>query len=116
MSFFLSPVDDSEVKKIIARLKDRAPGKDGSMSKGLKCISDHVATPLTRLTNLSFSQGVFPNELKVALLLPLYKTKDPMIYNYRPISLPTIFSKILEKLMYSRLLSFLNKCKIINQK
>ena len=64
MSFFLSPVDDSEVKKNIAQLKDGAPGKDGIMSKGLKYISDHVATPLTRLTNLSFSQVVFPNELK----------------------------------------------------
>ena len=64
MSFFLSPVDDSEVKKNIAQLKDGAPGKYGIMSKGLKCISDHVATPLTRLTNLSFSQVVFPNELK----------------------------------------------------
>ena len=85
--------------------------------KRLKCISDHVAIPLTRLTNLSFSQGVFPNELKVALVSPLYKAKDPMIFsNYRPICLLPIFSKILEKLMYNRLLSFLNKCKIINKK
>ena len=116
MSLFLSPVNDSEVKKIIAQLKDGAPGQDGIMSKWLKCISDHVAIPLTRLTNLSFSQGVFPNELKVALVSPLYKAKDPMIFsNYRPISLLPIFSKILEKLMYNRLLSFLNKCKIINK-
>ena len=69
-------------------MKDGAPSKDGIMSKGWKCISDHVATPLTRLTNLSFSRGVFPNELKVALVSPLYKAKDPMIFsNYRPISL-----------------------------
>ena len=40
MSFFLSPDDDWEVKKIIAQLKDGAPGKDGIMSKGLNCISD----------------------------------------------------------------------------
>ena len=116
MSFFLSPVNDSEVKNIIAQLKDGAPGKDGIMSEGLKCISDHIATPLSRLTNLSFSQGVFPNDLKVALVSPLYKAKDPMTFsNYRPISLLPLFSKILEKLMYNRLLSFLNKCKIINK-
>ena len=116
MSFFLSPVNDSEVKNIIAQLKDGAPGKDGIMSKGLKCISDHIATPLSRLTNLSFSQGVFPNDLKVALVSPLYKAKDPMTFsNYRPISLLPLFSKILEKLMYNRLLSFLNKCQIINK-
>ena len=94
MSFLLSPVDDLEVKNIIAQLKDGATGKDGIKSKGLKCISDHVATPLTRLTNLSFSQGVFPNEVKVALVSPLYKTKDPMIFsNYTPISLLPIFKK-----------------------
>ena len=93
MSFFLSPVNDSEVKNIIAQLKDGAQGKDGIMSKGLKCISDHIDTPLSRLTNLSFSQGVFPNDLKVALVSPLYKAKDPMTFsNYRPISLLPLFS------------------------
>ena len=116
MSFFLRPVNDSEVKNIIAQLKDGAPGKDGIFSKGLKCISDHIATPLTRLTNLSFSQGVFPNDLNVALVSPLYQSKDPMTFsNYRPISLLPLFSKVLEKLMYNRLLSCLNKCKIINK-
>ena len=113
MSFLLCPAEELEVKKIILQLKDGAPGKDGIMSKAIKCISDHVAAPLTRLTNLSFSQGVFPNELKIALVSPLYKAKDPMIFsNYRPISLLPLFSKILEKLMYNRLLS---KCNVINK-
>ena len=116
MSFFLCPAEELEVKKIILQLKDGAPDKDGIMSKAIKCISDHVAAPLTRLTNLSFSQGVFPNKLKIALVSPLYKAKDPMIFsNYRPISLLPLFSKILEKLMYNRLLSFLNKCNVINK-
>ena len=116
-SFFLCPAAELEVKKIILQLKDGAPGKDGIMSKATKCISDHVAVPLTQLTNLSFSQGVFPNELKIVLASPLYKAKDPMIFsNYRPISLLPLFSMILEKLMYDRLLSFLNKCKVINKK
>ena len=113
---FLSPVSDSEVKKIIAPLKDGAQGKDGIMSKGLKYISDHIATPLARLTNLSFSQGVFPNDLKVALVSPSYRAKDPMIFsNYRPISLLPSFSKLPEKLVYNRLLSLLNKCKTMNK-
>ena len=117
MSFFLCPAEELEVKKIILQLKDGAPGKDGIMFKAIKCISDHVAAALTRLTNLSFSQGVFPNELKIALVSPLYKAKDPVIFsNYRPISLLPLFSKILEKLMYNRLLSFLNKCNVINKK
>ena len=95
MSFFLCTAEELKVKKIILQLKDGAPGKDGIMSKAIKCISDHVAAPLTRLTNLSLSQDVFPNELKIALVSPLYKAKDPMIFsNYRPISLLPLFSKI----------------------
>ena len=52
----------------------------------------------------------------VAVVSPLYKAKDPMIVsNYRPISLLSSFSKILEKLMSNSLLDFLNKCDILNK-
>ena len=64
--------------------------------------------------NLSFSEGVFPCELKVAKICPLYKAGNPSIFsNYRPISLLTIFAKIFESLMYKRLLSFLKKNNIL---
>ena len=113
MSFFLSPTEESEVKNTIAELKDGAPGKEGIMSKSLKCICDHLAIPLARLINLSFSQGVFLNGIKVALVSPLYKA---MVFShYRPIYLLPLLSKILEKLMYNRHSSFLNKCKTMNK-
>ena len=115
-SFFSTPVEENEVKKIINQSKDGAAGKDGITSKGLKCISDHLAIPLAHLANLSFSEGVFQCELKIALVFPLYKAKDPMVFsNYRPISLLSIFSKFLEMLMYNRLLNFLKECKTINK-
>ena len=72
--------------------------------------------PLSRLANLSFTQGIFPKDLKIAMVSPLYKAKDPMIFsNYRPISLLSSFSKILEKLMSNRLLNFLNNCDKLNK-
>ena len=50
------------------------------------------------MVNLSFEQGVFPDELKIAVITPLYKAKDPMFFNnYRPISLLTVFSKIFDR-------------------
>ena len=56
------------------------------------------------LANLSLLQGVFPQDLKIALICPIYKAKDPMIFsNYHPISKLSLFSKILERLMYKRL-------------
>ena len=115
-SLFLLPATDKEVKNIIKQLKDGASGRDGITSLSLKLVSDDIAKPITRIVNLSFSQGVDPNELKIALVSPLYKANDPMFFsNYRPISLLSTFSKKLEKLMYNRLLDFLDKYKILNK-
>ena len=115
-SLFLLPTTDQEVNNIIKQLKDGAPVKDGITSLSLKLVSDFIVKPITRTVNLSFSQGVFPNELKIALVSPLYKAKDPMYFsNYRPISLLSTFSKILERLMYNRIIDFLNKHKILNK-
>ena len=74
-SLFLLPATDNEVKNIIKQLKDGASGttgRDGITSSSLKIVSDNIAKPITRIVNLSFSQGVFPNELKIALVSPLY--------------------------------------------
>ena len=96
-SMFLTPVSELEVKKIIGHLKDGSPGKDGVTSKSLKYVIDHIAQPLSHLANLSFSKGIIPNELKIAQVTPIYKAKDAMFFsNYRPISLLSTFSKILE--------------------
>ena len=63
---------------------------------------------------MSLAQGIFPNELKKAKVIPLYKANDPMLFsNYRPISLLPLFSKVLEKIMYSRLIKFINKHKLL---
>ena len=64
--------------------------------------------------NLSITKGIFPNELKVARVIPLFKSGDETSFsNYRPVSVLPLFSKILERLMYKRLLSFINKNKLL---
>ena len=68
------------------------------------------------MVNLSFEQGVFADELKIAVITPLYKAKDPMFFNnYRTISLLSVFSKIFERLMYNRILNFINRHKLFNK-
>ena len=63
--------------------------------------------PLTHLYNLSLSLGIFPEDWKVAKVKPLYKKGDRCdMQNYRPISIISVFSKLLERLMYKRLMSF----------
>ena len=66
------------------------------------------------LFNLSFLTGVFPSVLKTAKVVPVFKKDSKLGYSkYRPISLLSNIEKILEKLMYKRLYTFLNKNNII---
>ena len=77
-------------------------------------VYNSFIVPLTHIMNLSISKGVFPCELKVARVIALFKANDPMYFsNYRPVSVLPLFSKILERLMYKRLLSFINKHEIL---
>ena len=74
----------------------------------IKC---NISIPLREIINLSFSMGIYPSKLKIAKVNPIYKDKgDPLLFeNYRPISLLSNINKIIEKLAYKRLNSFLNK-------
>ena len=70
--------------------------------------------PLTHVLNVFMLQGVVPNELKIARVIPLYKADNNMlISNYRPVSVLPVFSNILERLMYNRLYSFIIKHDIL---
>ena len=74
-----------------------------------------IVNQLANIFNKSFLTGIVPTELKIAKVIPLYKTKDPALFcNYRPISLLPVFSKILERLMYNRLYNFLTEHNILS--
>ena len=63
--------------------------------------------PLHYIFNLSFESGVVPQSLKLAKVSPIYKKgHEDLFVNYRPVSVLPVFSKILERLFYKRLLSF----------
>ena len=109
-SMFLKPVSSNEINKIISSLKDGAPGIDNISAAVLKHVTEDVLAPITHVCQLSLDQGYFPSQLKLAKIIPLFKSKDPATFsNYRPISLLSIFSKILEKVMYDHLYSYLVK-------
>ena len=115
-SIFLVPTNEREISNIILSIKNSAPGHDGMSAKVIKPIIDILAPPLTYITNLSFTEGVFPSELKIAQVLPLYKSNDPTLFNnYRPISRLPFFSKLFERLMYDRLIDFIEKHRLLYQ-
>ena len=113
-NIFLNQVSESEIIKIIKEMKNSSPGWDGISAKIIKNSYQSFIVPLTHVCNLSIIKGVFPKELKVARVIPLYKADSPSVFsNYRPVSVLTAFSKIFEILMYNRLLEFINKHKLL---
>ena len=113
-SIFLNPVTNTELCKIITNLNQGAAGWDELSPAIIKQAKDPLIDPLLNICNLSISEGVFPSELKLANVVPVYKSGDEkLINNYRPVSVLPVFSKILERIMYNRVLDFLNQYKIL---
>jgi hypothetical protein len=74
-----------------------------------------IKKPLADICNASFASGIFPDRLKIAIVKPLHKKGNTgEVQNYRPISLLSVFSKTVEKLVYNRLMSFITKNNILN--
>ena len=117
-SFFLKPIEPSEIIKIVSQFKaNKSPGHDEIDPNVLKKSIQYLAIPLCNIFNLSFQQGLFPSSLKVAKVVPIHKKGDTSILsNYRPISLLSVFSKLFEKLVHKRLLSYLCHKKILYSK
>lgn len=109
-TMFLSPTDRNEVSQIIMSFDNKSPGKDEVTADIIKKTYLLYIDVLVNIVNLSLSQGIFPSELKLAKVIPLYKSGDKMtINNYRPVSILNIYSKLYEKIMHKRVWSFINK-------
>ena len=96
---FVWPTSPYEIKDIIRELKPkRSVGFDEIPSKVLKSSPDIVLVASSNIFNLSLSAGKFINDFKLAKVFPVFKKGDPHVMNnYRPISLLSCMSKILEK-------------------
>jgi hypothetical protein len=114
-SLFLAPVTLSELKETILSLKSKkSTGIDEISSTLLKAIYPSILDPLVYLINTSMSSGVFPDIYKIARVIPIFKSGDKSdVNNYRPISLLCTISKVIEKVIYSRLVNHLDKHKIL---
>ena len=114
-SMYLEPVTTAEIHNIIMGLKShRSMGPDGIPSEVLKHCLAVLSKHLANLINESFSEGCFPNCLKLANVVPVYKSDEKTdMSNYRPISLLSVVSKVFEKAMYTRIVSFLHQFKLL---
>lgn len=90
-----------EVRNITLSLKNAAHGHDGIKSVLIKETIDYIIKPFSHIISLSLKTGIVPQDLKIAKVIPIFKTGDSKKFsNYRPISILPCISKILSILDY----------------
>ncbi len=114
-SLFLNPVNSQELIDICRKLKPKTScGHDDISTKLLIETISNISIPLAHIFNLSFISGTVPDSMKLAKVIPIFKSGNKKLFNnYRPISLLPAFSKLLEKTVAIRLMSFLENFNIL---
>ena len=107
-TIFLTPTSTTEIENLIRSLPNKtSSGHDEITNILLKKLACNLSTPLSLIFNKSLKEGSFPNTMKLADVVPLYKSKEKYLTtNYRPISLLLTTSKLLEKIIYTRVYTF----------
>ena len=100
----------AQVLTLINGLKSKhSSGHDEILSKLLKDIGVVIAPTLSVIMSQSLCTGVFPDKLKIAKVIPLFKKGDEsLIENYRPISLLSSSSKVFERIVFNQLYKYLD--------
>ena len=95
----MGPTDEKEIEQKIKVMKDKKNlGPNSIRTKSLKVHSKTLSKPLAELINLLLNQGKFPAILKIATVIPIHKRGDKSeCDNYRPISLISKISKLIER-------------------
>lgn len=110
-SFFITPVTEKELEKELTKLNPNKSCRfDNLHPKVISKVAHLIKYPLKVIYNKPLSSSIIPEKLKVSLITPVYKNEDETSFsNYRPIAVLPYFSKLLEKLMYKRLINFIKK-------
>ena len=109
-SFMFKPVTAREVElERLALPNNKSHGLYSCPTKLLKYSGTIISDILDKIVNLSVTSGNYPSKLKKVKVILVFKTEDETdANNYRPISLLSIFDRIFEKVMYKRMMQFIN--------
>jgi len=111
-TFFIDPVVPSDIASTISQLEKKSSKDINGISINFLCtISFQICVPLAHIFNLSVQNGIFPDNMKTSRTIPVFKKSgSPLeMNNYRPIAIINAFSKIFEKIISKRLVSFLTQ-------
>ena len=112
-SFIFQPITEETIINIIDKLKSKnSQSHDGLSSKLLKVIKHETSKAITLIVNQSLNTDIFPDKLKCAKVIPIYKKGDNTnLDNYRPISILPTVSTILERVIFDLFKSYLSNRK-----
>ena len=114
-SFAFLPTDANEVYLVIMSLKNKGNGLNDISALTLKMNAQSFSVHMAFLYNLSIEKVTYPNRMKVACVIPAFKSgSKESVDNYRPISNLPIMSKVFEKLTLKRLTSFVNHFNLLS--
>ena len=115
-TMFLQPVTEEEIMQQVKNAKNKKSKDHDQIDMCLvKKIIPIIVKPLAHICNTSLMNGIFPDRMKIARVIPLFKNGDVKEFShYRPVSILPQFSKILEKVFHNRLMSFINDKQILN--
>ena len=113
-SFFGQPTNTNEVTKIISKFANKSSDLNSVPVYIFKSLKHIISPTISELFNQSLLTGTFPDCLKKAKIIPIFKSGDTKsVNNYRPISMLPFLSKIFERLMFIRLNNFLDMNEIL---
>lgn len=116
-SFSLLPVCRDDIVSIIRKLPSKKSCGDDEISTFLlKQLENELVDVITFMINMSFAEGTFPTLWKMGSVLPVFKKGNiNEVENYRPISILSSFSKIIERIVFDQLMVYLTKFRFLTQ-
>ena len=113
-SIFIQYVAPQDIIDIVNKIKHKSnSGQDEIPTTLNKATITHIINPITHI-NQSLQTGIVPEKMKIAKGVPIFKSSNQsLLKNYRPISLLSAFSKVLERAMYNQLMTFLKTNNIL---
>ena len=114
-SILFYKISPTEIQSTIDKLKDSlSSGPDELHSKFILISSSILVPALEIIFNMSLQSGIYPNKLKIAKVMPIFKKGDStQPCNYRPISILNTLNKIFEKILHARITKYINDFNIL---
>ena len=114
-TFIMNQISRDEISKAVNKLKNNGKGSKTISTMVLKDNTNKLSEILTHVLNSCIADGYFPNELKNGCITPIYKNGSKSdVKNYRPVCSLSPFSKIFERIIYNRMIEFIEQNNILS--